>query len=138
MERTKTILTDRRIKLSTWVKFLTACVRSRLTYSIQACNLNVSQMSKLESTWMNLLRKLVRNGFQRVNVSPSRRRVNRSHINPQRSQSTIDDDDVDWRFKLNNMDMFHLTCSGPIRTFNHIQHLKFLAHITRLPNAALQ
>ena len=35
-------------------------------------------------------------------------------------------------------DIFRLTCSGPIRTFSHIQHLKFVAHITRLPNSALQ
>ena len=88
---------------------------------------NVSQLSKFESTWMNFLRKPLRNRFQRVNVSRSRRRINRSHRNPQRNQSTIGDDDLDWCFKLTNMNIFQLTCSGPIRTFSHIQYLKSIS-----------
>ena len=67
----KHVLTDRRIRLKTRVKFLTACVRSRLTFSVQACLLKAAEITKLESVWTNLLRKLVRNGFQRVNVPPS-------------------------------------------------------------------
>ena len=64
----KHVLTDRRIRLKTRVKFLTACVRSRLTFSVQACLLKAAEITKLESVWTNLLRKLVRNGFQQVNV----------------------------------------------------------------------
>ena len=126
----KTVLTNHQIKLSTRVKFLTACVRSRLTYSIQACNLNVSQLSKLEVTWMNFLRKLVRNGFQRVNIPSAKCQGNQP--------PTADDDDLDWRFKLTNLDVLRLTRSSPITYFSQTQHLKFIAHITRLPNSSLQ
>ena len=64
----KHVLIDRRIFLKTRVKFLTACVRSRLTFSVQACLLKAAEITKLESVWVNFLRKLIRNGFQRVNA----------------------------------------------------------------------
>ena len=64
----KQVLTDRRIRLKTRVKFLTACVRSRLTFSVQTCFLKAAEVTKLESVWTNFLRKLIRKGFDRVNV----------------------------------------------------------------------
>ena len=70
----KQVLTDKRIWLKTRIKFLTACVRSRLTFSVQACLLKATEINKLESVWTTFLRKLIRKGFERVNVPPSRRR----------------------------------------------------------------
>ena len=42
---------DKRIFLSTLVKFLEACVRSRLLYSVQAWQQGAKNMQKLESVW---------------------------------------------------------------------------------------
>ena len=47
----KSVFLDKRIFLSTRVKFLEACVRSRLLYSIQAWQLGAEEMRKLESVW---------------------------------------------------------------------------------------
>ena len=45
----KHVLTDRRIRLSTRVRFLTTCVRSRLLYSIQAWSLTEKDLDTLEA-----------------------------------------------------------------------------------------
>ena len=58
----KTVLLDRRIFLSTRVKLLEACVRSRLLYSVQAWQLNAKEIHKLESIWCG---RLVKGGFGR-------------------------------------------------------------------------
>ena len=71
----KQVQMDKRVYLTTQAKFLSACVRSRLTYSVQAGMLNASETTKLESIWMNFLRRLVRKGFERENVPPARRRT---------------------------------------------------------------
>ena len=52
----KSVLLDKRIFLSTRVKLLEACVRSRLLYSVQAWQLNAKEMRKLESIWYGFLR----------------------------------------------------------------------------------
>jgi hypothetical protein len=135
----KHVLTDKRIKLKTRVKFLTACVRSRLTFSVQACLLKAAEVTKLESVWMNFLRKLVRNGFQRVNVPPSRQRASRRSRRSETAENPpADEDDLDWRFKYNSDTILHLTNSDPIKTFCQIQHLKYIAHVSRLPNSSVQ
>ena len=56
---------DKRIFLSTRVKFLEACVRSRLLYSVQAWQLGAEEMRKLESVWCGFLRRLVNGEFSR-------------------------------------------------------------------------
>ena len=64
----KHVLTDRRIKMSTRVKILEACVRSRLLYSAQSWELSASELRKLETIWHGFLRKMINNGFKRKNV----------------------------------------------------------------------
>ena len=71
----KQVLTDKRVFLTTHLKFFSACVRSCLTYSVQTGMLNAIETTKLESIWMNFLRRLVKKGFERENVPPSRRRT---------------------------------------------------------------
>ena len=51
---------------------------------------------------------------------------------------TVEDEDIDWRFRLTNQNIMNITKSGPISNFCASQHLKFIAHITRLPNSAIQ
>ena len=59
----KSVFLDKRIFLSTCVKFLEACVRSRLLYSVQAWQLGAKEMRKLESVWCSFLRRLVKGGY---------------------------------------------------------------------------
>ena len=110
----KHVLTDKRIYLKTRVNFLTACVRSRLTFSVQACLLTAAETTKLKTVWMNFLRKLLRRGFQRVNVPPeSRRRGSRRSRQSTRSThseadlDTENEEDLDWRYTLRNEEVFH-------------------------------
>ena len=55
-------LTNYKIFLKTRVMILNSIVRSRLTYSCQTWNLTVTQMNKINSTYIQMLRKLVQNG----------------------------------------------------------------------------
>ena len=61
----KHVLTDQRIKMSTRVKFLEACVRSRLLYSVQTWDMKVHEKLKIETVWHGFLRKMVSNGYKR-------------------------------------------------------------------------
>ena len=67
----KHVLTDKRVYMSTRVKLLEACVRSRLLFSAQSWELLASEIRKLESIWHSFLRKMLSNGFKRKNVPQS-------------------------------------------------------------------
>ena len=136
----KQVLTDKRVFLTTRMKFLSACVRSRLTYSVQAGMLNAIETTKLESIWMNFLRRLVKKGFERENAPPSRRRTRSRASRSSQSEPTenAEEDDIDWRFKLTNERILNITKSEPISKFCLGQHLKYIAHVTRLPNSSIQ
>ena len=88
----KSIFLDKRIFLSTRVKFLEACVRSRLLYSVQAWQLGAEEMRKLESVWCGFLRRLVKGGFCRVNAPKNKK------------DKSIPEDEINWSFKLSNED----------------------------------
>ena len=45
----KHVLTDKRIFLSSRIKILEACIRSRLLYSVQAWELSANELRKIES-----------------------------------------------------------------------------------------
>ena len=65
----KHVLTDRKIYMSTRIKLLEACIRSRQLYSAQSWDLSASELRKLETIWHGFLRKMITNGFKRKNVS---------------------------------------------------------------------
>ena len=117
----KHVLTDKRVYMSTRVNILEACVRSRLLYSAQSWELLASEIRKLESIWHGFLRKMVSNGFKRKNVPPeylmARKKAKKSKTNISEPQIT----------KAKN-----------ITSFCKIQHLKYIAHVTRLENSSLQ
>ena len=66
----KHVFIDKRIFMSTRIKLLEACVRSRLLYSCQSWQLTASELQKLESIWYSFLRKMVTKGQKRKNVPP--------------------------------------------------------------------
>ena len=84
----KHVLTDRGIFMSTRIKLLEACVRSRLLYSSQSWDLAASELRKLESIWHSFLRKMVTNGFKRKHVPPEYLKARKK---AKKSKSTIPD-----------------------------------------------
>ena len=66
----KNVFTDKRIFMSTRIKLLEACVRSRLLYSCQSWDLLASEVTKLESIWHSFLRRMVKKCFLKKERPP--------------------------------------------------------------------
>ena len=115
------MLTDHHIHMSTRVKFLTACVRSRLLYSVQTWQLSCKEQAKIEVVWHGFLRRMVKGGYRR-----------------EKDDRDEDDNDQGWRFKISNTDLRNITGTKPIKVFCLQQQLKYLAHICRMGNDDLR
>ena len=122
----KAVFLDKRIFLATRIKFLEACVRNRLLYSVQAWQLNSTGMQKLECFWHDFLRRMVKGGFSRRNAPKNKK------------DSSIPKDEIDWSFKLRNERIREITRSTEIKSFCDKQHMKCIAHVTRLENDCFQ
>ena len=120
----KYILLDRKINLPIRIKFLETYVRSRLLYSVQAWTLSAVELNKIESVWHNFLRRMVKGGFSRKNV-------------PLNNTEPIQGE-LDWSFKISKSQLIKITKSPSIKNFCLMQHLKYIAHITRMSNSSLQ
>ena len=66
-------LCDNNINNYTRKKLLESCVRSRLTYGLQACYPKEEQIKKLESCWFQFLRSMVKGGWRRVEAEDENR-----------------------------------------------------------------
>jgi exonuclease III len=137
----KHILTDRKILMSTRAKILEACVRSRLLYSVQAWKLTAQELKKIESIWFSFLRKMVVNGFKRKNVPPEylkalKQSKKGSKEDPQ--PHVPKPDDLDWSYVFSNQQLKEITKTKNIAKFCKTQHMRFIAHVTRLGNTSLQ
>ena len=110
------MLTDRRINLRTRVRIAESVVRSRLTYALQTDRLPVHDRKKLDSIWLRMCRKMVRNGFRRVGGE--------------------NEDSIKFFYK--NEDIARICKTQPASVFCEIQHLKFVGHVTRMENDAPQ
>lgn len=132
----KHVLTDRRINMSSRIQILEACVRSRLLYSAQSWELSATELRKLETIWHGFLRKMITNGFKRKNVPPeyllARKKAKKSNtIAPE-------PDDLDWAYVFNNDNLRTITKTSNITNFCKMQHLKYVAHVSRLGNDYFQ
>ena len=128
----KHVLTDKIITMSTRTKILEACVRSRLLYSVQAWELSAKELKKIETIWHGFLRKMIANGFKRKNVPLAYLKAKRS--NP----DTPEPDDLDWSYVFTNNQLEQITKTSSISNLCKTQHLKYIAHVTRLTNDSLQ
>ena len=132
----KHVLTDNRILMSTRVKFLEACIRMRLLYSVQSWDLSASELKKIECIWHSFLRKMVNNGFKRKNVPPEYLKARKE---AKKKNLTIPEPDgIDWAYFYDNAALRSITKTTPIAAFCKIQHFKYIAHVTRLDNNSLQ
>ena len=101
----KSVLTDKRIFLTTRVNFLEACVRSRLLYSVQAWQLNASEMLKIEAVWNGFLRRMVKGGFTRKNAPKNKK------------DKSIPENEIDWSFNLSNAKIREISKTSEINLF---------------------
>ena len=132
----KHVFTDKRIFMTTRMKLLEACVRSRLCYSCQSWELSASELRKLESIWHSFLRKMISNGYKRKNVPPEYLKAKKE---AKKSGNTIPEpDDLDWAYCYDNETIRTITKTKNISSFCKVQHLKYVAHVTRLENPSLQ
>ncbi len=128
----KHILTDREIYLSTRMKILTACVRSRLLYSVQAWELSGAELQKIDVIWNGFLRKMIAGGYARKNAPLQSQR--KKGIDPATQVKGV----LDWAFKISNTRLHEITNTQPIQDFCHIQYLKYIAHVSRMKNDVIQ
>ena len=118
------LLTNQSIALSTRVDFLNALVRSRLTYGCHAWRPNYAELSKIESTYRFFLRCMLWNGHSRINPPSSEDDL----------EESIEDDNVDWHYKVTNLELYQKTKTKPIEDFHRKQQNNWISHIIRRRN----
>ena len=69
---------------------------------------------------------MVTGGFTRKNAPKNK------------NDTSIPDNEIDWSLKLSNEKIRKLTNTTEIKHFCEAQHLKYIAHVTRMDNNTLQ
>ena len=134
----KHILCDRKIFMSVRTNLLEACVRSRLVYSVQARDLTAEELKKIESIWFSFLRKMVVNGFKRKNVPQEYLKALKQSKKRSNDPPVPKPVDLDWAYIFSNERLQEITKTKDISNFCKSQHMRYIAHVTRLDNDALQ
>ncbi len=62
------VLIDINVNMTTRMKLLEACVRSRVAYGVQAWPPREEKIRKLEVFWIGCLRSMVKSGWKHKNV----------------------------------------------------------------------
>ena len=123
----KHVLTDRRVSMTTRTQIVEACIRTRLLYSVHAWELSSRELDKIES---------IAHGFKRKNVPLEYLKKKRS--NPKSATDILEPVDLEWAFVYANNDLVNITKTSSNFNFCITQHLKYIAHVTRLSNDSLQ
>lgn len=123
--QSRKLLTNFKITLSTRMLFLNSLVRSCLTYGCHCWKPSSQELSKIESTYRYFMRCMVFNGHKRVNP-PSDRQSD--------LDQDIEEDDVDWRYVINNENLYEITQSSTIQSFYEQQQRNWMSHVIRRPN----
>ena len=124
------LLTNFNIKLDTRIMFFNAFVRTRLTYGCHAWKPSSEELRKLDSTHRFFLRSMLWNGHKRVNPPP---RPTDTDTQESSSEDTSDNE-YDWRYKVNNENLYRITKTSPINQYYENQQMKWMAHIIRREN----
>ena len=107
----KNLFTNHHIHLPIRLQFFNSFIRSRLTYSCQTWTLTKTQLTKINSTYCRLLRRMIKGGFDRKT-----------------------NDDQTFEFKFNNCKILKICNTDHIEAYINKQREKFLGHIIRQPN----
>mgnify|MGYP001799860440 FL=1 len=106
------LLQNIKINLRTRITFFNSFVRSRLIYSCQNWNLGVNQLERLNVTYRNFLRRMIRGGF--------------SHVDEQRN---------DYRYRINNEKLHNICGTDELSIFIKKQQVNYLKHVIRMPQS---
>ena len=134
----KHILCDREIHLWIRVRMLESTVRARLLYTAQTELLSAAEHAKLESVWHQFLRKMIKSGFQRKNTPPRETKKQKAERLKREAENLELKEKWDWGYKITNEKLRKICGAAPIGTLAEKFHLKYIAHVTRMPNSALQ
>ena len=104
-------LMNKRIILRTRVQILDSLVRSRLTYSCPVWITTATQQNKICSTYLSMLRKMIKNGYQR--------KTNQ------------------WNYVYTNEDVQRICHASDISHFVKSQQRNYAAHIIRKGNNSI-
>ena len=107
-------LMNRNIKLVTRVNILNSLVRSRLTYGCQTWTLTTRKINQLDSTYMTMLRKMIRNGFAR-----------------------IDTQNKEWSYLYTNRSLLEICKTETIQSYVTRLKQRYLGHLIRLKDDSL-
>ena len=102
----------------------------------QLGELSSRESNRIESIWHNFLRKMIAHGFKWKNVPLEY--LEQKQSNPKSATDTLEPVDLDWAFVYTNNDLENITKTTSISNFCKTQHLKYIAHVTRLSNDSLQ
>ena len=105
---------------------------------MQDWELSAAEIKKIESIWHGFLRKMVTNGFKRKNVPKEYLKARKKVRSKKSKQDIPKPDDLDWAFIFSNEQLKKITKTSNITNFCKTQHLKYVAHITRLGNDSFQ
>lgn len=104
--------------------FLNAFVRSRLTYSAQTWNLNITQADKVNSCYYGMLRRMIKNGFIRKDGKDAKHQ----------KKTDDDDQDTEFRYRYTNSDLLHICKTTSITDYTAKLQANYLAHVARRSN----
>ena len=62
----------------------------------------------------------------------------RKNVPTDKSRQVMMNEDLDWRYKISNERLREITQTLPISNFCYRQHVKYIGHVCRLENNALQ
>ena len=125
----KSLLINKNINLTTRIMFLNGLVRSRLTYGCHIWRPTQQETNKLDSTYRYFLRCMIRNGHTRVN--PPRQHGSESSTE---GSSSEEEEEVDWRYVINNDKLLCITKTESIDQFHRTQQEKWMSHVVRRNN----
>ena len=97
-----------KINLAVRTSILNSLVRSRLTYGFQTWVLTAAQMNHINSSYVSMLRKMVRGGYKRK--------------------------DGEWGYKITNEQLITMCKTESISSFVERQRKRYLAHLIRIAN----
>ena len=103
------LLQNFRINLRTRVLFLNSFIRSRLTYSCQNWNVNSTQLNRLDTTYRNLLRRMIRGGFK-----------------------FVDEKNNDFRLAIDNERLHSICGTEDVSNFIMKQQRSYAEHVIRM------
>ena len=101
---------NRDIAIKTRAQIFNALVRSRLVYGCQTWSLTVNQLQRIKSCYTTMLRKMLRNGYRRVEGT--------------------------FRYVLTNEQIFKICGTSCVGGFIANQQKKYLAHVVRMDDSA--